>query len=186
MQKLIRLSVLSLGAVLSTGAFTGCAGKNVTDPYTATDRESMAEATIDQFKNKDPGLSRFFENSAGHAVFPKVGKGGLIVGGGYGEGVVYEKGMVGGYATVTMASIGAQIGGQTFKEIIFFETPADLDRFKREKTEFGAQVSAVALENGASSNASYHDGVAVFVFGEKGLMAEASVGGQKFRYFPKN
>lgn len=185
MEKLTR-SVLGLAAALSLGFLSACASSDVSDPNMAADRESAAQSTIDQFTNKDPGLSRFFENSAGYAVFPKISKGGLIVGGGYGEGVVYEKGLVIGSAAVTLASVGAQIGGQTFKEVIFFENPADLDRFKREKIEFGANVSAVAVENGVSRTASYHDGVAVFVFGEKGLMAEAAVGGQKFRFFPKS
>ena len=90
-----------------------------------------------------------------------------------------------GYCTLTQASIGLALGGQAYTELIFFETQAALEKFKTGNFAFAAQASAVALKSGASANAKYTDGVAVFTMGEAGLMYEASIGGQKFNYRPK-
>jgi lipid-binding SYLF domain-containing protein len=81
-----------------------------------------------------------------------------------------------------MVSIGLQAGGQAYREVIFFETTEQLERFKQNKFEFSAQVSAVAATAGISANAGYNEGVAVFTMAKKGLMSEASVGGQKFSF----
>jgi lipid-binding SYLF domain-containing protein len=117
-------------------------------------------------------------------VFPGVGKGGVGVGGAYGRGELFEGGKLAGYCTLTQASIGLQLGGQKYTELIFFETKAALDRFKSGNFAFAAQASAVALKSGASANAKYAGGVAVFTMGEAGLMYEASIGGQKFSFEP--
>jgi lipid-binding SYLF domain-containing protein len=129
-------------------------------------------------------LKPFFDSSAGYAVFPSVGKGGFVVGGARGKGVLYEKGKAIGHATLTQASIGAQAGGQSFAEVIFFETPHALEDFKSGKFEMSADVSAVAASEGASKSAKYKNGVMVFALPKKGLMVQASVGGQKFKYEP--
>lgn len=132
----------------------------------------------------DSGLERFFEKSAGYVIFPNVGKGGFIIGGASGNGVVYEEGDVIGMADLKKLNIGLQAGGQSIIEIIFFETSVDLDRFKEGKFEFAAEASAVALKSGIAVNAKYKDGVAVFALPKAGLMADATVGGQKFKYDP--
>ncbi|WP_349352135.1 MULTISPECIES: lipid-binding SYLF domain-containing protein [unclassified Flagellimonas] len=129
-----------------------------------------------------PGLERFFEDSAGYAIFPNVGKGGFIIGGASGNGVVYENGEAVGMADLKKLNIGLQAGGQAIIEVIFFETDVDLQRFKTEKFQFAAETSAVALKSGIAFNAKYKDGVAVFALPKAGLMADASVGGQKFGY----
>jgi lipid-binding SYLF domain-containing protein len=143
-----------------------------------------AEDAIQMAKKADPGLQKFFDTAIGYAVFPSVGKGAVGVGGAYGRGTVFEGGKPAGYATLTQASIGLALGGQKYTELIFFEDKAALDRFKSGNFAFAAQVSAVALKSGASANAKYSSGVAVFTMGETGLMYEASVGGQKFAYQP--
>jgi lipid-binding SYLF domain-containing protein len=104
------------------------------------------------------------------------------VGGAHGKGLVYEKTTLVGQATLTQASVGAQVGGQTFAELIFFETPAALQDFKAGKFEMSAEVSAVAAAEGASKSADYKKGVAVFTLPKSGLMVSASIGGQKFKY----
>lgn len=129
-----------------------------------------------------PGLERFFEDSAGYVIFPNVGKGGFIIGGASGNGVVYENGEAVGMADLKKLNIGLQAGGQAIIEVIFFETDVDLQRFKTEKFQFVAETSAVALKSGIAFNAKYKDGVAVFALPKAGLMADASVGGQKFGY----
>jgi lipid-binding SYLF domain-containing protein len=163
---------------------TGCA----TAPKTAEGRAELntkVRNAIDKAVKSDTGLKKFFDESAGYAVFPTVGKGAVGVGGAFGRGELYEAGLLEGYCTLTQASIGLALGGQAYTELIFFETQSALDRFKTGNFAFAAQASAVALKSGASANAKYTDGVAVFTMGEAGLMYEASIGGQKFSYKPK-
>lgn len=158
-----------------------------TAPKTEAKKESLGidvKATVDQMNIDDPTLKDFLAKSYGHVVFPSVGKGGLIVGGAYGRGEVYEQGKLIGYADITQATIGLQAGGQTFAEVIAFENKAALDRFINNKYEVAANASAVALKSGAAASAKYTDGVAIFTYVKGGLMAEASVGGQRFNYSP--
>lgn len=136
------------------------------------------------FLSKDKDMNKFFGKSYGYVIFPNVGKGGIGVGGASGNGTVYEKGKIAGMARMTQVSIGLQLGGQSYSEVVFFETDKDLKRFKENNIEFSAQVSAVAAASGASANAKYVEGVAVFTIQKGGLMYEASVGGQKFKYSP--
>ena len=154
---------------------------------------SRADATVEEakdavatLKKADPSLQKFFDQSVGYAVFPGVGKGGLVVGGAGGSGIVFEHGKAVGKATLSQVTIGAQIGGQAYYEIIFFETAETLAAFKTGEWTMAAQVSAVALKSGASADAAYKNGVAVFTLSKGGAMAEASVGGQKFGYKPLN
>ena len=152
---------------------------------------SRADATVKEaqdavavLKKADPSLKKFFDHSVGYAVFPGVGKGGLVVGGAGGSGILFEHGKAVGKATLSQVTIGAQVGGQAYYEIIFFETAETLAAFKTGEWTMAAQVSAVVLKSGASADAAYKDGVAVFTLSKGGAMAEASVGGQKFGYKP--
>jgi lipid-binding SYLF domain-containing protein len=155
------------------------AGARAADP---TVKE--AQNAVAAFRKADPSLEKFFEKSAGYAVFPNVAKGGLVIGGAGGKGYVFEKGKAVGKTTLSQGTIGAQIGGEAFYEIIFFETAETLADFKKGEWTMAAQVSAVAVKAGASANADYKSGVAVFTLTKGGAMAEASVGGQKFSYQP--
>lgn len=130
----------------------------------------------------DADLQAFFDYSAGYVIFPNVGKGGLIIGGASGNGIVYENGIAVGKAGLKKLNIGLQAGGQAIIEVIFFETENDLKDFKEGNFSFGAEASAVAVKSGIAVNAKYKDGVAVFALPKAGLMANASVGGQKFSY----
>ena|SRR5688572_1188707 len=153
--------------------------------FTAPAADSLgeeAQQAITNFLKADSSLQKFLDQSAGYVVFENVGKGGLIVGGAHGKGLVYENKKVVGLARMTQASIGAQAGGQTFSEIIFFETPEALKDFKAGKFEMSAEVSAVVAAEGASKAAKYKQGVAVFTLPKKGVMVQASVGGQKFKF----
>jgi lipid-binding SYLF domain-containing protein len=114
-----------------------------------------------------------------------VVKAGAGLGGGHGQGVVYEQGQHVGYADLSMGSIGAQLGGQTFSELIVFENKAAMDRFKTNPVDFTAGAGAMILRNGASANAQFIEGIAVIVMPITGAMAEATIGGQQLRYFPK-
>lgn len=144
-----------------------------------------ADAVLARAKGRDPSLADALNHSAGYAVFPKVGKGAAGVGGAYGKGVLYEHGNVVGYCDLTQASVGLQLGGQTYTQFVSFEDKAALDKFKHGDLAFDAQASAVALEAGAGANAKFREGVEVFTMNEEGMMVEASVGGQKFSYKPR-
>lgn len=145
---------------------------------------SQCQQALTSFKNADPGIQNLIDASAGYAVFPHVGKGGLIIGGAHGDGCVFENGRAIGRTSMTQASIGAQAGGQTFAELILFQNQTALNNFKTGNFEFHAGVSGVVASQGASRAAKYDQGVAVFTLPKKGLMAEASVGGQKFTFQP--
>lgn len=141
-----------------------------------------AEEAQKTMLTESPSLKKFFNDAAGYVIFPNVGKGGLIIGGASGNGIVYENGKAVGTARLSKLNVGLQAGGQAVIETIFFETKDALKKFKESKFNFAAGASAVALKSGESVNAQYTDGVAVFTHSKGGLMAEASVGGQKFKY----
>ncbi len=143
---------------------------------------SEAAETIAAFKNKDAGINIFFDKAHGYAIFPTVAKGGMGIGGAYGKGEVYERGTRIGASSLTQLTIGFQLGGQAYSEIIFFKDKATLDNFTSGNFAFSAQASAVAITAGASADADYSNGVAIFTLAKGGLMYEASVGGQKFSF----
>ncbi len=187
--KLFGSFVLSAAFVLAP---MGCKSENMsTEPKRSSHEMSeskeqslqqKSDGAIAEFKRTDPGLSKFFENAAGYAVLPDIGKGAVGIGGSYGEGVVYAGGKAIGTTTMTQASIGLQIGGEAFSEIIFFKDKAALESFKRGNFEMSAQASAVAAKAGVAATSDYNKGVAVFQHKQGGLMASLSVAGAKFTY----
>ncbi|MDF0673635.1 MAG: hypothetical protein P0120_04740 [Nitrospira sp.] len=161
-------------------------------------------STIDKFKSSEQ-VKPFFENAYGYAVFPLIGKGGLGVGGAYGQGQVYREGKVTGKTRLIKLSFGFQAGGQGFCEIIFFKDKRAYDEFTSGDFAFDATASAVAITAGAQAQAGstggsagvsagpksgaqlatdYHKGMAVFTQAIGGLMYEAAIGGQKFSFEP--
>ena len=146
--------------------------------------DDQASRTISDFRGADTTMGRFFDQAYAYAVFPKITKGGAGIGAANGEGVVYQGARVVGYATVTQVTVGAQLGGQTFSEIVFFQDATSFNNFKAGQTEFSANASAVAAKSGAGAANDYAGGVAVFTIPRAGLMAEATIGGQKFRFRP--
>jgi len=152
------------------------------DPKERAALQTDADKTLTELKQSDPSLESVLGDSAGYAVFPTIGKGGLIIGGGYGRGALYEAGKITGYTDMTQAAIGALIGGQSFTELLVFKSPDALKKFKAGDFSFGAHASAIALNKGAAAESSFKDGVAIFTRANQGLMADASLNGQKFRY----
>ncbi len=158
-----------------------------TEPKSEGDKSTLSaevNAALTGFKNDDSSLQGLLDKAVGYAVFPEVGKAGLGVGGSFGRGEVFEGGKKIGFADVTKATIGLQAGAQTFSELILFLKQPTLDAFKKGEFEFSADVSAVAIKSGAAATADHSKGVVVFVRTKGGLMAEASVGGQKFNFKP--
>ena len=145
---------------------------------------SVAQAII-KANEKDPALEKWFETAYAYAVFPKVGKGGFIIGGAYGEGLVIYGDSTVGRTSMTQGTIGLQVGGQVYAQYIMFKDKTAFDHFTRGNFEMGAQASAVAVTAGASVDVSYDGGVAVFTLADGGLMVEAAIGGQTFKYNSK-
>jgi len=160
--------------------------------------------TIEIYK-KSPVVQPFFKSAYGYAVFPTIGKGGFVIGGAYGKGQVYRDGKVSGETTMVKATIGFQLGGQAFSEMIFFQDQRAYEEFTSGDFEFDATASAVAITAGAQAkagsegatasasagpatgeqySAGYRKGMAVFVHIKGGLMYEATIGGQKFEFKP--
>ena len=142
---------------------------------------AVAKAILD-LQDKDPGMKKFFDSAPGYAVFPKVGKGGIGIGGAHGKGLVIESDKVVGKTSLSQITIGFQLGGPVYAQFIFFEDQTALENFHRGNFEFGAQASAVAVTLGVSADADYDKGVAVFTNVVGGLMYEATISGQKFKY----
>ena len=181
MRSTTRLVVL---LTLAAGLPISCS----TAPSTPGARDALlqqAATTMSEMNREDPGLEELTRKGYGYALFPEVAKGGLVFGGGYGRGVVYEQGQHVGYADLSQASFGLQMGGQTYSEVIVFENKAALDLLKQGQIELAADASAVILKTGAAANARFVDGFAVFVRPIGGAMVEASVGGQQVTFVPK-
>ncbi len=161
--------------------------------------------TIEVFK-KSPAVQPFFKNAYGYAVFPTIGKGGIGIGGAYGKGQVYRGGKVTGTAKLFKVTIGFQLGGQAFSEIIFFQDKRAYDNFTSGEFEFDATASVVVItagaqaksgtegatagasagpETGTQAKTNYRKGMAIFVYIKGGLMYEAAIGGQKFSFKPR-
>jgi lipid-binding SYLF domain-containing protein len=160
--------------------------------------------TVNVFK-KAVESKEFFAKAHGYAVFPTIGKGGVGIGGAFGKGRVYEKGKWIGNTSMTQVTVGFQLGGQGYSQIIFFEDARALKEFTGGNFEFGAEASAVAITAAASAKANtagssagvsggkndaknvgaWNKGMATFTVAKGGLMYEASVGGQKFSYKPR-
>jgi lipid-binding SYLF domain-containing protein len=161
-----------------------CLAAVVLSPPAPPVAQDNVPPVIAKFKQKDPRVAKAFDEAYGYVVFPTVGKGAIGIGGARGKGWVYEQGKRIGKATLTQVTIGLQLGGQAYSEVIFFKDKAALDDFTRGNFEFDAQVSAIAVTARAAGDLPYRKGVAVVTMGKGGLMYEASVGGQKFSYKP--
>ncbi|MEP1472469.1 MAG: hypothetical protein ABJK20_05370 [Halieaceae bacterium] len=162
-----------------------------------------AGETVTAFRNAGE-TSEFFNSAYGYAVFPTIGKGGIGIGGAHGKGMVYAQGAHIGDSSMTQITVGFQLGGQAFSQMIFFEDARALEEFTAGNFEFSAQATAVALTAGVSAEAStgggtaagvsggrndastvhggYRKGMAIFTIAKGGLMYEAAIGGQKFSY----
>jgi len=170
------ISMVSLTITLATA--TTLAAWNPTE---VEEYDEKAQVALASFKEVDPKIQKFIDVAAGYVVIPTVGKGGIGIGGARGKGVLYEGGAVTALVTLTQLSIGFQWGGQAYSEFIFFEDVATLEKFKKGNFELNAQASAVAVTVGASADAAFNNGMAIFTQVKGGLMYEAAVGGQKFK-----
>jgi len=167
----------------------------------------FAPSWADQYSDtrgmfESAGIGYMFQDSYGYALFPTIGKGGYVVGGAYGKGRVYEQGMNIGDTTMFQATIGFQLGGLGFSQVIFFQDQRALKNFTSGTFEFGAEAQATVItaaagasanttgssatisggQNNAKTTGTYNKGMATFTITKGGLMYEASIGGQKFNF----
>ena len=166
-----------LGALIALG----CASA----PETRHDQVSLedrADATLEQMVQDDPTLGAALARAPGYVVFPRIGEGGFIVAGATGVGVVYERGNPIGYAELGEVSVGAQAGGQSYSQLVIFENQDSLERLKLGNFDLTTDVTATAITSGSAASIRFEGGVAVFTEYESGLMAEASVGGQRITF----
>jgi lipid-binding SYLF domain-containing protein len=177
-----KTSSLALAALLLAG--TPLDGARAWDPEAEKKEAAAVEEALQSFKKTEPRLKVYFEQAYGYAIFPTVDKGGFIVGGAYGKGQVYVGNKLVGNATLSQGSIGLQVGFEAYSELIFFGDKAAFEAFKSGNAKFAAKATAYAIKAGAAAVANYSEGVAVFVKGKGGLMADASLGGQTFAFDP--
>lgn len=175
-------------AVLLLGLNTAAADEGESEQKQEEQKPDELSQEVKQIRKKwqakDGSFNPTLKKAYGYAIFPEVGKGGFIVGASHGTAEVYEKGKLIGHAKMTQTTIGAQVGGQTFAEVILFKNQKALDRFKNSRFEGSVAATAIGGKKGAAAAAKYKDGVAVMVLPLKGAMAEAAVGGQKFKFEP--
>ena len=169
-------------------AFSLTLGACASTPETAFEREELVNAArmaVQDMERQDATLRPILNDSAGYAVYPGVGEAAFIAGATMGEGVVFEKGEVVGFSNLNAGSVGAQVGGQTFDQLVIFKTSDALERLKLGNFSFSADIGATAVASGASARATFQDGVAVLIEGEKGVMAKLSIGGQQLDFEPR-
>ena len=171
--------ILGLALLLLANAAPAAADKTSNEQLAADVQYAM-----ERFSEKDSSFNATLKELVGYAIFPEVAKGGFIVGGAGGRGEVYAGGKLIGHAKLSQGTVGAQIGGQKFAEIIFFRTKSALNRFKKNRLELSAQATANVADQGGAAKAKYADGVAIIILPTSGLMAEASIGGQKLHFSP--
>ncbi|WP_029035600.1 lipid-binding SYLF domain-containing protein [Salinimicrobium terrae] len=176
----ININYLKSVMIVLVLALASCgSAKKTGDDLVADAREEKA-----MIEREYPMMADHFNEAAGYAIFPNVGKGAYIIGGASGNGAVYENGNLIGYADLKQVDVGLQIGGKAFVEVLFFETEEDLQQFKDGSYQLDASASAVILDKGISKNLDFENGVAVVTVPKGGAMAGISVGGQRFDFNP--
>jgi len=178
-----RMCCLAVG-LIGLMALSACVTARASEKDDAKMEAEAAEA-LTRAKTGNPTLANVLNAAAGYAVFPKVAKGGMGIGAAHGKGVLYVGGNVVGYCSLSQTTVGLQLGGKSYTEIIAFENAAAVDGFKAGNFHLDAQATAVAVKAGTAVDAKYTNGVAVYTLDQGGLMFEASVGGQKFSYRAK-
>lgn len=166
---------------LLAALFAGCA----TAPSTRAEKQSLqtsARATLDEMIARNPAIQDTLHNAPAYAVFPSIGKGGVLVGGAFGQGILYENGVPTGFVSVQQASIGAQLGGQTFAELLVLRTPEQVADVRAGRFTAGAHLGVVVLTAGASTGTNFNPNASVFVMPRGGLMVDVSVNGQRIKY----
>ena len=158
---------------------------------TAGDIDRDVNTALSRLYRTTPAAKKLAAVSKGILVFPSIIKGGLIIGGQYGEGALRVGGKTTGYYQAVSASYGLQAGAQSFGYALFFVDQEGLKYLnKSEGWELGVDPSVVLVDKGAAralSTTTAKSGIYAFFFNQKGLMADLSIEGSKITKFtPKN
>lgn len=178
----MKRTLMTLLAIAVSTQFAFAGDKEEKDEVFDKKELKRCEEAVATFLENDEKMDRFFKKSHAYAIYDNVAKGAIGIGGAHGNGIVYVGGQPIGTTSVSQVTIGLQLGGQEYMEVIFFENAESFENFTNGNLKLSGQVSAVAATHGASADAVYQDGMAVFTLAKGGLMYEASVGGQKFGF----
>jgi lipid-binding SYLF domain-containing protein len=175
--------MFKLYLVIAISMACACGGRQ---PSPAAQRNLLNDAntTIAEMTARDPGLSPVLINSVAYAVFPDVGAAGAVVGGAYGRGILYEDRTATGLIELKQGSIGLQLGGQTYSELIVLRDPQQIENLKSGELKIGADASAVIIRSGAAAAVRFDHGSEVFVMPRGGLMGGVTISGQSIGYQP--
>lgn len=178
------LILLGAGALLVLDA---CSSVPTTDEGMAREQAKAvpeARSTLKTMMASDPSIERILESATGYVVFPKVTSGALIIGGEGGDGVVFRGNDPWGVARLAKGSIGAQVGGEIYSELIVLLTESAFESFTAGEFKFAAGMKAVAIKSGAATAAPVSDGMITLTMTRGGLIASVAIGGQKFSCQP--
>ncbi|HZK81175.1 MAG TPA: lipid-binding SYLF domain-containing protein [Humisphaera sp.] len=177
----MRRFILPLLAAFAA-ATVGCDTASPNSAAERTVQRDEAHVTLEKMEAQAPWLTDMVNNAYGYAVFPNVGAAAIGIGGASGKGYVYKGGQSVGWVSLEQASVGVQLGGDTFGELIIFENDHALNRMMNNSVEFGADASATIIKAGAAGDANFAHGVKIYILPKGGLMAGVSVNGQKFHF----
>jgi lipid-binding SYLF domain-containing protein len=177
----MRATCLTLLAV-ATMAMVGCETNSPDSQANHADLNQRSRTTVQQMTAQDPKLQDLINSSVGYVIFPEIGQGAVGVGGASGTGVLYRNGQSAGWVKLNQLSVGPQVGGQTYSELIVFQNDDALNRLMNNSLEFGTEASATIVKAGAAAAANFRNGMAVYILPKGGLEAGANINGQKFHY----
>jgi len=141
-------------------------------------------AALKELQDKHPEVKKVLKEAHGFAVVPSIGRASAVLGGAYGLGEVFEQEKVIGYAAVIELTIGVQVGGVTFHELIVFHDKGSLDRFKTGKYAFAADAGVAIVKAGAQAMKGFGASSSIFLYSEGGMLLDLAIGGQKFIFKP--
>lgn len=184
MKKITSIRLNSLGVIIPMICLLGACA---TAPRTGQEREQLetqVASTKERFLKEDPTMQALFDNAYAYAIFPDIVRGAAGIGATHGRGMVYQGGRFVGFCDVTQGTIGLQLGGQSFAQVLFLRSESAFNNFKGGNLSLAAQATAVAASEGAAAVAEWENDIMVFTMTTTGLMFEAAVGGQRFSFVP--
>jgi lipid-binding SYLF domain-containing protein len=180
----MRSALYTVLAVASAAAVAGCESNSTNAPPARTEVTTRANAELAEFTTADPHIQDVLNSAVGYVVFPDIGEAAAGIGGASGRGIVYQDGKPVGTVKLEQVSVGPQLGGVTYGELIVFQNQQALNRLMNNSFEFGTQAEAAMVKAGAAAAARFDNGVGVYILSKGGLMAGVSLQGQKFHFEP--
>jgi len=162
----------------------GCSSGQPETPAEQKSLDTTCQDALAKMKAKDSTLDKYLDHAYAYAIYPNVTTGAFLAGGAYGQGEVWQGDHLAGYTQISQGTVGAQVGLETYSELIVFQNEEALHRFEKGELTFAANASAVLLQYGATGQTPFKNGVAVFCSPTAGAIVSAAIGGQSFSYQP--